>query len=378
MIKQSLLFLFILLSIAHVTIAGSDIPTSKIQLENFKTLDSKHHIIDVTDGVYTVAQIHFGKQPEDIHPYLDAIYCSSVYDIGNTSQSGKITVSLEEELFNDATLIVFLDESRELVGYIGLMRQSETHLLNKFNFTKNNGYTVIGRTSRWFLPNKTYQLVWRADPVYTYPDLRNYYPREQYPREIREIIALMRFFWKEPMQTGPSNNDYTNLPADVQIDFLESGQWTIQCGEIRDIVAAYAIQSHKIPGVKIVNAAQYYPRFRDLVGNEHGVMEIYSPYYQKWILVDPMFGKLFTYNGEYINTDDILALSIEERKNIVPIKVAGNAVSLGEVFNGYYLNQNYYTYYNTVSEKLVKFQTQEFEKMYCKSYVHDLIGGIII
>ena len=247
-----------------------------------------------------------------------------------------------------------------------------------FNFTKINGYTVIGRTSRYFLPNKAYQLIWHPDSVYNYPELNNYYPREPYPIELKEIIALVQYFWREPMSTGPSNLDYTNLPVDTQIEFLESGEWTIQCGEIRDIVASYAIQSKNIPGVKVINAEQYYPRFKDLTGNTHGVMEIYSPYYGKWILVDPMFGKLFVYNGEYINTDDILAMSSEERKNIVPKKIAGNAISLKEAFNGYYLNYNYYTYYNTLAGKIVKFQNAGFERLYNKHFIRELISGVVL
>ena len=358
---------------------SDDIQESKIHLENFKNIihqNTSYYIIDVTGGTHTVAKIHFGEQPGEITDYLRTVEGSTRYDIGVTTNRGEITVTLDEYIYNDATLIVFLDDTRKIIGYICLMRQSEEQLIEKFNFTKKNGYTVIGRTSLNFLPNKTYQLTWNQKPVDNYPDLTQYYPDEKYPQEIREVIALLRFFWKEPMETGPSNVNYRSLSVDKQIDYLESEKWTIQCGEIRDIVASYAMVSQYISGVKIINAEQYCPRFYDLTGNTHGVMEIYLHQYNRWVLVDPMFGSLFSYKGELIGVDTIKSLSVEERKNIVPIKVAGNSLSLEETFNGYYLNQNYYMYYNTINYKVVKFEAYGFDKLYYKTYAENSLKTI--
>jgi hypothetical protein len=359
--KKTILLLLLLILVIP-TVGNCTTLQSQIKVENFTTIDNKSCIIDVSDGVYTVAQIHFGKQPEDITPWLHDTRTSSEYDIGKTSYNGQIKITLQEKIFDDATLVIFLDKNREIVGYIELMRQSQSHLSDMFNFKQKNGYTVVGRTSLWILNNATYCPTWKPLEVYTYPNLTNYYPEEKLPIEIKEIIALMRFFWKEPMRTGPDNKNYSNLSAEEQMEYLESGEWTIQCGEIRNIVASYAIQSPHIIGVKIINADQYYPRFKDLIGNVHGVMEIYSPYYDKWILVDPMFGKLFMYDGEFINTHDIATMSMEERQDIIPIKVAENSKSLEDCFNGYYLNQNYYTYYNTINVNTM---------MYVKNVKHD-------
>ena len=329
--------------------------SNKFALENFTSLGDDKVLIDVTNKQYIVLKTSFDTRTVDLDSTISRLVKENQYDIGQTDVNGRIAVELDGEYYNKPNLIVFVkdDHPRRLIGYIEILRQSESDLKNLYNFDKPGGYYVLGRTSLR-LPKESHknQTVSLAPKKgYLLPDLTNYYLSKQEgggPGEIQESIALIKFIWDKPLSLGPSNNHVDEKLGPLErLELLRNNNWSAQCTAIRDIFRELALASHKITKVRNVDLFQYYPPFPDLITNSHSVIEIYSQQLDKWIMVDPYFATIFMQGQQYLNTEEINKLDEKERAKLKILNVSPNQ-SIDKLNTTLNIKDSYFIYFGAI------------------------------
>lgn len=310
---------------------------SALRLENFAMVKGKQVQVqvDLSGGEYRVARLPFKKAPPQLLPWLEKIRQTRVHDIGQTDEHGIIKVSLQDEVFNSSDLLVFLrcnsGKDCRIKGYLEVIRQPEALLKSLFGFEKVGGYNVLGRTTLQLPhePKKRFLPVQQAIPLtHPLPDLESLSAPEDeaLPPEVRRAGMLIRYIWSYHPRMGPSNDAQPqSRDALYRLGLLKAGQWAVSCQGIRDIFVELAAQDPEIPAVRTVGLYQYSPAWPDLISNSHAVAEIYSEHLDKWIMIDPHFGTLYTQNGIPLSVSELSdyrnSRGAESRAGLMPLKV---------------------------------------------------------
>lgn len=302
-------------------ITGATFITNKsLTLENFKSLDNEEILLDVTDGLYKVVKYSFDVRPDKLDHYLSNTVTGESADISETNSKGQISTKIDGKYYNEPTLLIFFKD-QEMSGYIEILRQSEVDLQKLYNFNKPGGYYVLGRTSLT-LPQRKPEVQNNESEKkedFSLPDFTNYYPNDtQIPIEIKESVAIMKFIWEKPLNSGPNNNQsYENYLPLEKIELLRENKWSAQCTGIRNIFKDLALASPSINKIRDVDLFQYSPPFPDLIPNGHSVIEVYSRQLSKWVMIDPYFASIFMAENQYLSVKDFN----EYKNNLSKIKI---------------------------------------------------------
>ncbi len=329
-------------------------------IEGFRTIGTHGEVeIDVSDGVYTVALFAFPTQPGDLKPIIAQALDTRDHDVGRTDSRGLMRVQLSENTWQQANVLVYLHCTNvcDYVGHMEVLRQSAADLLRKFGFRKEDGYSIIGRTS-FALPQSPKALTRTASYVRPLdrpmPDLSPYDHEalsRMWPEEIAEAARIMRYIWSRPVRLGPNNDgSVRKLDALTRLERLWEGSWSTQCGDLRDIFLDLAAASPRIPRVRYVGAYQYYPIWPDLIANSHAIAEIYAESIERWVAVDPLFGAFYTLDGQFLSVEEIVRLGAEGFEDVEALNVVEGRSSPihRKVDESIALEHGYFGYFGTV------------------------------
>jgi len=331
-----------------------------VRLQGFKGILSKPGVVelDVSVGLYRFRVVSMASQDPSLEREIGQ-WLKRTRDApaGYSDYAGKLHVRLDDEHYNQPNLIL-LDRCLFYglcwyTGYLELLRQSEERLQELWSFHKPGGYTVLGRSSLT-LPNST-RVVHGTVPVsrpldQTLPEFGPPHARVDLPAQVNTAIGIVEYMWSRAPRLGP-HNDQTpqSLGPVAQLDLLESGAWSTQCGNFQNIFVNLAAASPQVSGVRYVSLLQYYPSFPDLIPHSHAVAEVLTKGH-KWVLIDPWFGLLFEYKGRLLSASEITKMSPSDRQRITVRHVLDQRPSPFDLehYQGSYPSYGYWGYFGTI------------------------------
>lgn len=329
------------------------------ELTAFRQAQERPPVVELafSTGLYRYATLPMRSQFSDLDRRIARFRTEAEGAQRYSDPLGRLRLPLSERFLNQANVLV-VDKCIFYglcwyVGYIELLRQSEDKLLKKFSFHKPGGYTILGRTS---LPvPREPRLVPISSPVSNkleggLPDFSSFRRPGEAAGSISEAAAIVRYIWSRSPRLGPHDDrSPRRLDPRRRLDLLERGDWTTQCGDIRDIFVNLAAATPAIGGVRSVGLLQYHPPFPDLVPHSHAVAEVLAED-GVWVLIDPWFGLIFEHRGRGLSARDVLRMSASERKRISVTRLVPGRVSPFDAgaFQGTLPRDGYWGYFGTV------------------------------
>ncbi|WP_133134146.1 hypothetical protein [Legionella rubrilucens] len=272
-------------------------------------------------------ELYFDESPKtagyvilDTVPSLSNLKELKVKTIRFPSTDNKLIISFDpdkEPRLTEYSIVIFVDNN-----YMEFIRQSAGWLASNLNYSKPDGYTILGRSTL-----KTHVGVTKnnTQPVILIgkPDLKHLKPlgHSTYP-EIRQAMALLHYLWEKPIRQGPINMSYRQFLThsfEDKLSIIRKGGFSVMCQGMRDLFihGSYGL------GLKVrpVSALNYSPQLKDLIAYSHATAEVWVNELSKWVLFDPWLGIMVTTKeGIPLGASDLQA-SAKRPKNlrIVPV-----------------------------------------------------------
>lgn len=306
-----------------------------------------------------VLSLEFSEEIEEI--YLQR-YANVLSDIGKptlnnfehyNNVSGLNLKLIEGNQYSEYSIVLYLKRKRcsffessscQKNKYIEIIRQPSNWLLSKFNFKKEDGYSILGRRNIAINAGSTVvekfpKLLFNGIPKI---DIKTKVPLElsgtfdKYP-EINDSILLIKRIWSSPLRGGPSTlaySDFLKLNFEDKLESLRAGKFSVMCSGMRDLFLHATLARPNLKA-RSVDAFSYWPHFPDLISYGHSVAEVWVNQLRKWVLIDPWLGVyIIDQNGNLQSAEDLL-LKKKRMKAIIFIdKIRRfNTNSQGEVIN---------------------------------------------
>lgn len=205
---------------------------------------------------------------------------------------------------NEYSIFVFVDGQ-----WLELVRQSSAWLAKLFDFTKPDGYTILGRHTINRIPETVPSAPLPQLVFIGKPDLSNIEPIGQSKYiEVRLAKGLLHNLWNKPIKQGPTSETYDAFlkhPFDEKLEILRTGKFAVMCQGFRDL---YLHASYGVPKLKVraIEALNYAPPFNNLISYGHSTAEIWIEKLQKWVIFDPWLGIMVTKkNGDFVGAFEL-------------------------------------------------------------------------
>ena len=274
---------------------------------------------------YRAAQTSFPQWAQiEVSDYLSRIGGRFI----DADANGEVVIRLEEEHYLQSTIILIEKiggSSEDNPYYIEFLRQSAHSLKGGFEYTKDDGYTILGRTnldlpnSESLVPtdNSCLRPLSRALP--SFPGFEG---AASLPRAMAEAVAISAYIWSQPVRKGPSHNlkDSSACPLRM-LDWIHAGKELAQCGDIINIFLNLAANSDAVTGVRYIGAFRHRPPFPDLTPYSHALAEIHVAEWKRWILIDVWCGLLFHSDGRLLGVSDVLEMEDFRRPMIEVVRL---------------------------------------------------------
>jgi hypothetical protein len=211
-------------------------------------------------------------------------------------------LSKYKSLDHEYSIVFYCFNGEKFLSYLEFICQSSGFLKNYFNFQKEGGYYILGRTKNLdIINNNKYVNIIKYN--YGKAELKlnqkvinknKGFPNKEIS-ELNSITQILNSLILLDVATGPHNSfisQHTSFRD--KINLLVNNKWSVQCSDFRDLFAWVAVSSKF--RVRNIDACNYYPSFPDLIPYGHSLCEIFLDSLNKWVIFDPWFNGLMIFN----------------------------------------------------------------------------------
>lgn len=265
------------------------------------------------------------KVPQKINNFILKGASDVPFSKVNVDNRVKVNIVINDikESFDTEYSLFILFIGNDSLHYCEIVRQSESYLQEKYNFSRGGGYCILGRRNIHIGAKNQVQHIGLKE-YYGYASTSSWEINKELIdsscplleiSEIRAATYILCGLTSLPFLTGPTNSNglsYNNSTFEDQIKMLLNGEYAVQCSGFRDLFVWLAC-SNGI-SVRSVDAYNYSPQFDDLITFGHSLCEIYIESTQIWVIFDPWYaGLMILDNDDYpMSTKQLVTLSGED------------------------------------------------------------------